>query len=104
MLNNSSAILVSRIKGVKESGSPINTTSELEVRCTLLDNFSTFYYGEGRSFGSSINLRIQKHNATKSIETVIYDGKHYKIENILNDHHSSLFVILDCEEITDAKN
>lgn len=104
MKNFNSVTLVTRTLSKKENGSPENKYKQQEVRCQKIDNFSKYYYGETRTMQKSINLKIQKHYAYRNLDHIIFQKVKYRVEEILNDRKSSLFVILDCEEMLDASN
>lgn len=78
------------------------------VKCHLMNSFSSNYYrNQTRDMRKSKNIRIPKYLVNDifkcekrySLEYVYIGHLKYKIVNILMDKDSSLYSILDCEEI-----
>lgn len=95
-------------QGVAENGSPVELTTSQTVRCDEMETFSNFYYNDQqRNMRLSRNLVVPTYLCEDIILTgsryelmyCIYDGKRYKIRNILKRQGTRQRMILDCEEV-----
>jgi len=94
--------------GVADNGSPINLEYSEVVRCDELKQFSVNYYNDQqRNMRKSRNLIVPTYLVEdreiegKRYELMycVYDGRKYKVKNILTERHTRQTMILDIEEV-----
>lgn len=104
----SSAVLIYQGLGVAENGSPKNLEYSIEVRCDEIKTFSANYYNEmQRNMRKSRNIviptyltaDIEKDGIRYELMFCVYDGRRYKVKNVLTKRHTRQQMILDIEEI-----
>lgn len=95
-------------QGAKETGSPVNLETSVTVRCDEMETFSQNYYNEQqRNMRLSRNLVLPTYQ-TDDIEIddkryelmyCVYDGRKYKVRNILKMRGTRQRMILDIQEV-----
>ena len=95
-------------QGVASNGSPIELEEKVTIPVSELETFSVNYYNEqDRSMRESRNLVIptyltfDKQVSGKNYELmyVNYQGKRYKVRNILKRRGTRQMMILDIQEV-----
>lgn len=108
-LNNCS--LVYKRNSRDANGNPTVLAIEKVVKCTVMDSFSLNYYqNQQRDMRSSRNIVIAKPYTFDHVvgddhyqlEEVKFDGRRFKVQNILLNRNSAITSILDCQEIMNA--
>lgn len=95
-------------QGVAENGSPVQLETTNVVRCQEMETFSINYYDEQqRNMRQARNLVVPTY-LTKDVDLTgikyelmycIYDGKKYRIRNILKMRGTRQRMILDIQEV-----
>lgn len=95
-------------QGAKETGSPVNLEYSETVRCDEMETFSQNYYNEQqRNMRLSRNLVLPTYQ-TDDIEIdgkryelmyCVYDGRKYKVRNILKMKGTRQRMVLDIQEV-----
>lgn len=108
MFIKSTVELIYVSQSVAENGSPVELTYSQTVKCDEMETFSNYYYNDQqRNMRISRNLVIPTHYCDDIILTdsryelmyCNYDGRKYKIRNILKMKGTRTQMILDCEEV-----
>lgn len=95
-------------QGVAENGSPVQLETSKVVRCSEMETFSNNYYNEQqRNMRLSRNLVVPTYLTDDVILTdtkyelmfCIYDGKKYRVRNILKMRGTRQRMILDIQEV-----
>lgn len=91
------------------NGSPVQLQISKKVRCDEMETFSNNYYNEQmRNMRESRNLLIptylthdiqDQNGKTYELMYVIYDGRKYKVRNILKKRGTRQMMILDVQEV-----
>ena len=108
MYIKSSVELIYVGQGVANNGSPLALEEKLIVRCDEMETFSNEYYNNmQRDMRTSRNLvvptyltrDISKNNVNYQLTFCVYDGKKYKVKNILKKRNTRQQMILDIQEV-----
>ena len=97
-------------QGVAENGSPLELEMRKVVKVDEMETFSNNYYNEQqRNMRVSRNLVVPTYltddkvcceNGNRyELMYVIYDGRKYKVRNILKMRHTRQRMILDIQEV-----
>lgn len=108
MFIKSAVELIYEGQGVLDNGSPTILQISEVVRCDEMETFSNSYYNEQqRNMRQSRNLVVPtylawdrtQNNVTYELMYCNYDGKRYKVRNILKDRSTRQRMILDIQEV-----
>lgn len=93
--------------GKASNGSPINLTIEKEVKVTIEEQFSQYYYrNEQRIMRKSKNISlpiilvndIQQDGVNYELQYVLLSNKKYQVKEVLK-HKSTMLTLLDVQEV-----
>lgn len=108
MYIKSIADLIYTSQSINENGSPIELEIVKTVKVNETETFSSRYYNdEQRLMRLSRNLivptyyvkDIQENGLNYELSYVNYEGKKYKVRNILKVKHTRLNMLLDVQEL-----
>lgn len=108
MFIKSECELIYQGQGVAQNGSPTILEKTETVRCDEMETFSNNYYNEQqRNMRLSRNLVIPSYLCEDVVENnqryelmyVIYDGKKFKVRNILKYKGTRQRMVLDIQEV-----
>ena len=108
MYIKSSVELIYVSQGVASNGSPLTLEEKKIVMCDEMETFSNQYYTNmQRDMRTSRNLVVPTYltndliKNTKSYQLMFcnYDGKRYKVKNILKMRNTRQQMILDIQEV-----
>lgn len=108
MFIKSQCELIYQGQGVITNGSPVSLEVREIVRCDEMEIFSANYYNDQqRNMRQSRNLVVPTYQTfdkvvdgkTYELMYVIYDGRKYKVRNILKYRGTRQRMILDIQEV-----
>lgn len=108
MFIKSQCELIYQGQGILSNGSPTILEIKKTVRCDEMETFSNNYYNEQqRNMRLSRNLvlptyltwDIEEDGRTYELMYVIYNGKRFKVRNILKQKNTRQRMILDIQEV-----
>ena len=108
MFIKSEVELIYQGQGVLTNGSPVLLEKTETVRCDEMETFSNNYYNDQqRNMRLSRNLVVPTYLTNDIIEDgkryelmyCIYDGRKYKVRNILKVRNTRQRMILDIQEV-----
>lgn len=108
MFIKSECELIYQGQGVAQNGSPLILEESVTVGVNEMETFSINYYNEQqRNMRLSRNLVVPSYltddvvlnGITYELMYVIYDGKKYKVRNILKARKTRRTMILDIQEV-----
>lgn len=97
MISKAEITLIYQANAVKENGSPYLKELEKTVTCDINKTFSNNYYMSlGRTMRTACNVVVNEYNTrditedglTYQLTYAVFQGKRYKVENILNNYYN----------------